>query len=98
MLVPVTYTGPRDVLDLSWTTDGLHFERGKTTDVPAPLVPLLKELPGHGFSVLNAAGATDSVAPAPVVEIEAPAPEPIPADDPTPAESPVKPPRRKAKG
>lgn len=95
MLVPVTYTGPREFLDLSWTTDGLHFERGKATPVPEALLPLLKELPGHGFSIPNAAAPAFEVGAAPVVEPEA---EPTPEPDEEPAPAPaLKKPGRKAK-
>lgn len=98
MLVPVTYTGPRPVLELSWTTDGLRFEVGGTIPVPAALVPLLKELPGHGFTFGDTAPAESAGAVAVEPEPDpAPAtPEPIPAEaDEPPAKKPA---GRKARG
>lgn len=97
MLVPVTYTGPRESLDLSWTTDGLHFEAGQATLVPEPLLPLLKGLSGHGFIFGDTAPAESAGA----VALE-PEPEAAPAADPIPAEAdepPAKKPAgRKARG
>ncbi|MEK9723068.1 MAG: hypothetical protein VW405_06230 [Rhodospirillaceae bacterium] len=87
MLVPVTYTGPKESLHLSWTTDGLDFTPGQATLVPEALIPLLKELPGHGFQF--PAPATQAGA-----EVLEPAAE-APADEPAPA--PAKKPGRKPK-
>ena len=90
MFVSVIYTGPRESLDLSWTTEGLHFEAGKAVDVPASLVPLLKALSGHGF-IFD--GPADSAGP---VALE---PAPIPEPQSEEAAAPlVKKPSRKAKG
>ena len=88
MLVPVTYAGPRQVLELSWTTDGLRFEQGKETLVPDALIPLLKGLPGHGFRVAAPASvevgavALEPVPVEPEPIPEAPAPEPLETEAP----------------
>ena len=88
MLVPVTYTGPKESLHLSWTTDGLAFTPGVATLVPEGLLPLLRELPGHGFQVPGAAPSSGAVALEPVAEAGAPAADPEPA--PVPAKKPAR--------
>ena len=90
MLVPVTYTGPKESLHLSWTTDGLDFTPGVATLVPEALLPLLKALPGHGFQFPGAAPEEGAVSVEPVAEAEVPA-----ADEPAPV--PAKKPARKPK-
>ena len=87
MLVPVTYTGPKESLHLSWTTDGLDFTPGATTLVPDGLVPMLKALSGHGFQFPGAAPEEGAVSVEPAAE--------APADEPAPA--PAKKPGRKPK-
>ena len=92
MLVPVTYTGPKESLHLSWTTDGLDFTPGVATLVPEGLLPLLRELPGHGFQFPGAAPSPEGV-----VALEPVAEAAAPAADPEPATSPAKKPGRKPK-
>ena len=64
MLVPVVYDGPKATLDLSWTTYGLHFDKGAATDVPYTLVQMLLHLPGHTFTVVAGSPTAPEVLPA----------------------------------